>query len=56
MVATMMLATKEKQEWRVTSLINSGGLESLRMSTGLSRIVSDVSFMEGEKKRPLQFL
>ena len=42
-----------KKEWRVSSLIDSGGLESSRMSTGPSRIVSDVSFMEGGKKRPL---
>ena len=53
MVATMMLATKEEKEWRVSSQIDSGGLESLRMSTGLSRIVSNVSFIEGGKKRPL---
>ena len=53
MVATMTLVTKEEKEWRVSSMIDSGGLESLRMLTGLSRIVSDVSFMEGGKKRPL---
>ena len=35
------------------SLINSGGLESLRMSTEQSRTVSDVSFTEGGKLRAL---
>ena len=45
MVATMMQA--------ILSLINSGGLESLKMSTGQSRTVDNVSFMEGGKKRLL---
>ena len=48
----MMLVTKEEKEHRVSSLINSGGLESSKISTGPSRIVSDVSFIEGGKKRP----
>ena len=42
-----------KKEQRVSSLIDSGGLEFLGMPTGPSRIVSDVSFMEGGKKRPV---
>ena len=53
MVATVMLVTKEEKEWRVSSLINSGGLESLGLSTRPSRIVSDVSFTEGGKKTPV---
>ena len=51
MVATVTPATKVRREWRVSSLINSGGLKSLRMSTEQSRTVSNVSFMEGEKKK-----
>ena len=50
MVATVMLATKVRREWRVSSLIDSGGLELLRMSTEQSRTVSSVSFTEGGKK------
>ena len=47
-----MQATKVRREQRVSSLIDSGGLESSRMLTEQSRIVDDVSFMEGGKKRP----
>ena len=53
MVATMTLTTKVRREQRVSSLIDSGDLESLRMSTEQSRTVSNVSFIEGGKKRPL---
>ena len=52
MVATVMLATKVRREWRVSSLIDSGHLESARMLTEWSRTVSNVSFLEGGKKRP----
>ena len=41
-----------RREPRVLSLIDSGGLESLKMSAEQSRTVDSVSFMEGEKKRP----
>ena len=47
MVATEMQATKVRREGRVSYLIDSGGLEPLKMSTEQSRTVDDVSFMEG---------
>ena len=53
MVATVTPATKVRREWRVLSLIDSDSLESSRMSTEQSETVSNVSFMEGGKKRPL---
>ena len=46
-------ASHQGRKRRVSSLIDSGGLGSLRMSTWPSRIVSNVSFMDGGKKRPL---
>ena len=52
MVATMTQAIMARRELRVLSLIDSGGLESLNMSTEQSRTVDSVSFMEGGKKRP----
>ena len=52
MVATIMQATKLRREQRVSSLIDSGGLEFLKMSTEQSRTVDDVSFIEGGRKRP----
>ena len=52
MVATVMQATKVKREQRVSSLIDSGGQESWRMSTEQSRTVDDAGFMEGGKKGP----
>ena len=52
MVATMMQAIKARRETRVLSLINSGGLESSKMSTDQSRTVDGVSYMEEGKKRP----
>ena len=55
MAATMTQAIKARRELRVLSLINSGGLESLKMSTEQSRTVDGVSFMEGGKKRPQWF-
>ena len=51
MVAIMMLAIKERRELRVLSLIDSGGLQSTKMSTEWSRTVDGVSFMEGGKKK-----
>ena len=50
--STMMQAIKARREPRVLSLTDSGGLESLKMSTEQFRTVDDVSFMEGGKKRP----
>ena len=52
MVATLMQAIMVRTEQRVLSLIDSGGLESSKMSTEQSRTVDNVSFMEGGKKRP----
>ena len=52
MVAIVTLATKAKRELRALSLINSGGLESMKMSTEWSRTVDGVSFMEGGRKSP----
>ena len=52
MVVTVMQAIKAIREPRVLSLIDSGGLESLKMSIEQSRTLDDVSFMEGGKKRP----
>ena len=52
MVSTVTLAIKARRELRVLSLIDSGGLESTKMSTEQSRTVDSVSFMEGGKKRP----
>ena len=55
MVATMMWATKVRREQRVLYPINSGGLESSKMSTEQSSTVDNVSFMEGggEEKTPM---
>ena len=50
-MVVMMQATKARREWRVPSLIDSGCLESSWMSTEWSRIVDDVSFMWGEKRK-----
>ena len=47
----MMLAIKERRELRVLPLIDSGGLESMKMSTEQSRTVDSVSFMEGGRKK-----
>ena len=52
MVAIMMLAIKARRELRALSLIDSGGLESMKMSTEWSRTVDSVSFMEGGRKKP----
>ena len=52
MVAIEMLATKARRELRALSLIDSGGLESMKMSTEWSRTVEGVSFIEGGRKRP----
>ena len=52
MVVIMRLAIKARREPRVLSLIDSGSLESMKMSTEQSRTVDSVSFMEGERKRP----
>ena len=41
-----------KKRMRALSLINSGSLESMKMSTEWSRTVDGVSFMEGGKKKP----
>ena len=51
MAAIMMLATKARRELGALSLIDSGGLESVKMSTEWSRTVDSVNFMEGERKK-----
>ena len=53
MVAIMTPAIKARREWRTSSLINYGGLESMKMSTEQSRTVDGVNFMEGVMKKPL---
>ena len=55
MVATITQATKARREQKVSSLIDSGGLESSKMSTEQSRTVDNVSFTEGgrEEKAPV---
>ena len=55
MVATTTQTTKVRREQRVSSLIDSGGLESSKMSTEYSKTVDDVSFIEGGRKRPQWF-
>ena len=52
MVANVTLTTKARRELRALSLINSGGLESMKMSTEQSKTVDGVSFMEGGRKKP----
>ena len=52
MVATVMQAIKARREPGVLPLIDSCGLESLKMSTEQSRTVDGVNFTEGGKKRP----
>ena len=47
-----MQAIKARRELRVLSLIDSGGLESSKMSTEQSRTVNDVSFMGEGRKGP----
>ena len=47
----MMQAIKAREQ-TVLSLIDSGSLESFKMSMEQCRTVDDVSFMEEGKKRP----
>ena len=56
MVATMMLATRVRREQRVLSLINSGGLEFLKMLTEMFGTTSDASCMGEGKRRLIWFL
>ena len=52
-VAIEMQDTKARREWRVSSLIDSGGQASMRMSIGQFRTAEDVNSMgEIRKKLP----
>ena len=55
MVTIMMLVTKARRELRALHLINSCGLESMKMSTEQSKTVDGISFMEGgrEERAPM---
>ena len=53
MATIMMLAIKARRELRASSLIDYGGLESMKMLTEPSKTVDGVSFMEGRKRKPL---
>ena len=53
MVATVMLAIKARRELRVLALINSGGLESMKMSTEQSRTVDGVKLYGGREENAL---
>ena len=52
MVVIMTVAIKARRELRALSLIDSGSLESMKMSIEWSRTVDGVSFMEGGRKKP----
>ena len=47
-----MLATKAREEQRALSQINSGGLESMKMSTGQSKTTESVTQWRGGGKSP----